>query len=157
LQDAAKVTPLASLLFLLPLRVNHALTGCTAPTARVITGLMTNTAPSGITNSIMIGLMLNMKRYILADTKVLIKLTLHLFMSSTNYKNRVDNGLRDMISFLSFNVNKNYLYTETLLVHLSLQKKVDVIFLQEPLWRTVRHAPSAKSKEGKEVIGLPLH
>jgi hypothetical protein len=54
-------------------------------------------------------------------------------------------------------VNKNYLYTETLLVHLSIQKKVDVIFLQEPPWRTIRHAPSATNLEGKEVIGPPLH
>jgi hypothetical protein len=72
-------------------------------------------------------------------------------MSSTNYKNRVDDGLRDTFSFFSFNVNKNYLYMETLLVHLSLQKKVDVIFLQEPPWRTIRHTPSVKSKKGKEV------
>jgi endonuclease/exonuclease/phosphatase family metal-dependent hydrolase len=78
-------------------------------------------------------------------------------MSSTNYENGVDNGLRDMISFFSFNANKNYLYTETLLVHLSLQKKVDVIFLQEPPWRTIRHAPSAMSEEGEEVVGPPLH
>jgi hypothetical protein len=78
-------------------------------------------------------------------------------MSSTNYENRADDGLRDMISFFSFNINKNYLYTETLLVHLSLQKKVDVIFLQEPPWRTIRQAPSVQSKEGKEVIGPPLH
>jgi hypothetical protein len=98
-----------------------------------------------------------MKRYALTDMKVLVDLTLHLFMSSTNYENRADNGLRDTISFFSFNANKNYLYTETLLVHLSLQKKVDVIFLQEPPWRTIRHTPSAKSKKGEEVIGPPLY
>jgi hypothetical protein len=46
---------------------------------------------------------------------------------------------------------------EMLLVYLSLQKKVDVIFLQEPPWRTIRHAPSAQSKEGEEVVGPPLH
>jgi endonuclease/exonuclease/phosphatase family metal-dependent hydrolase len=78
-------------------------------------------------------------------------------MSSTNYENGADNGLRDTISFFSFNANKNYLYTETLLVHLSLQKRVDVIFLQEPPWRTIRHTPSVKSREGKEVVRPPLH
>jgi hypothetical protein len=78
-------------------------------------------------------------------------------MSSTNSENWADSGLRDMISFFSFNANKNYLYTETLLVHLSLQKKVDVIFLQKPPWRTIRYTPSATNWEGKEVTRPPLH
>jgi hypothetical protein len=99
----------------------------------------------------------NMKRYAIADAKVLIDPTSLLSMSSTNNENWVDNGLRDTVSFFSFNANKNYLYTETLLVHLFLQKKVDVIFLQEPPWRTIRHAPSAKDLEGEEVVGPPLH
>jgi hypothetical protein len=132
LQDAAEVTPMASLLSHPPLRASCALTGCTALTARVITRQMTNAVYSGTIDSIEIGLMLNMKRYALTDAKVLADLTLHLFMSSTNYENGADNRLKDTISFFSFNVNKNYLYTETLLVHLSLQRKVDVIFLQEP-------------------------
>jgi hypothetical protein len=157
LQDAAEVTPLANLLSLPLLRVLHAPTGCTALTVRAITRQMSNTAPSGTIGSIKIGLMQNMKRYVFADMRVLIDLTSHLFMSSTNYENRVEEGLRDMISFFSFNINKNYLYMETLLVHLSLQKKVDIIFLQEPPWRTVRHTPSACSKEGEEVVGPPLH
>jgi hypothetical protein len=123
---------MASHLSHLPLRAKTALTGCTAQIVRAIMQQMTNAAPSGAINSIVIGSMLNMKRYALADMKVLIDLTLHLFMSSTNYENRADNGLKDTISFLSFNINKNYLYTETMLVHLSLQKKVDVLFLQEP-------------------------
>jgi endonuclease/exonuclease/phosphatase family metal-dependent hydrolase len=105
----------------------------------------------------MIGLMQNMRKYVLADMKVPIGLTLPLFMSSTNSENWADLGLRDTISFLSFNVNKNYLYMETLLVHLSIQRKVDVIFLQEPPWRTIRHAPSATSTVGKEVVGPLLH
>jgi hypothetical protein len=157
LQDAAEVTPMASHLFHPPLRAKLALTGATALIVRVITRQMISDARSGTTNSITIGSMLNMRRYALADVKVLINLTLHLFMSSTNYENGADNGLKDTISFLSFNVNKNYLYTETILVHLSLQKKVDVIFLQEPPWRTIRHAPSAVSEEGEEVSGPPLH
>jgi hypothetical protein len=157
LQIAAEETPIANYLSHLLLRVKPAPTGCTAPTARVITWRMTNAAFSGKTDSIVIGLMQNMKRYILADMRILISLTSHLFMSSTNSENWVDSGLRDTISFFSFNANKNYLYTETLLVHLSLQKKVDVIFLQEPPWRTIRHAPSATNLEGEEVIGPPLH
>jgi hypothetical protein len=118
---------------------------------------MTNAAPSGETSSIVIELTWNTKRYALADVKVLIDLTLHLLMSSTNNENWADSGLRDTVSFFSFNANKNYLYTETLLVHLSLQKKVDVIFLQEPPWRTIRCAPSVTNLEGKEIIGPPLH
>jgi hypothetical protein len=118
---------------------------------------VTNIAPFGINDSIAIGSMQNIKRYALTGAKVLIKLTLCHFISSTNYENGVDDGLKNTISFLSFNVNKNYLYTETLLVHLSLQKKVDIIFLQEPPWRTIRCAPSVKLKEGKEVVGPPLH
>jgi hypothetical protein len=143
LQNAAEATPLVSLLFLSSLRVNLALTGCTALIVRAIMGQMTNTAPSGIIGSIEIGLRLNMRRYAITDMRVLISLTLHLFMSSTNYENGADKGLKDMISIFSFNVNKNYLYTETLLVHLSLQKKVDIILLQEPPWRTIRHTLSA--------------
>jgi hypothetical protein len=157
LQDAAEETPMASHLSHPPLRAKPALTGCTALTARVITWQMTNATHSGTISSIKIGSMLNTKRYTLADVKVLIDLTSHLFMSSTNYENGVDNGLKDTISFFSFNANKNYLYTKTLLIHLSLQKKVDVIFLQEPPWRTIRHTPSAISKEGKVVAGPPLH
>jgi hypothetical protein len=132
-------------------------TGVTAPTVRVITRQMINAAHSGATDSIEIGLMRNMRRYVLADVKVPISLTSHPFMSSTNSESCTDLGLKDTISFLSFNVNKNYLYTETLLVHLSLQRKVDVIFIQEPPWRTIRHAPSATNLEGEEVIGPPLH
>jgi hypothetical protein len=147
LQDAAEVTPLVNCLFPPPLRAKPALTGCTALIARATMRQMTNVAPSGIISSIMIGSMQNMKRYALADAKVLIGLTSDPFMSSTNYENRAENGLKDTISFLSFNVNKNYLYTETLLVHLSLQKKVDVIFLQEPPWRTIRHTPSTSQLE----------
>jgi hypothetical protein len=157
LQAVAKETPMANCLSRLLLRVKHAPTGCTAPIVRAITQRMTNTAPSGKTDSIKIGLMRNIKRYALADVKVLIVLTSHLLMSSTNNENWADNGLRDMISFLSFNVNKNYLYMETLLVYLSLQRKVDVIFIQEPPWRTIRHTPSASNLEGKEVVGPPLH
>jgi hypothetical protein len=157
LQDAAEVIPIASLLSHPPLRATHVPTGVTALTVRVITRQMINNAHSGATDSIEIGSMWNMKRYVLVDVKVPIGLTSHLFMSSTNSENWADSGLRDTISFLSFNVNKNYLYMETLLVHLSIQRKVDVIFLQEPPWRTIRHAPSVSNLEGEEVVGPPLH
>jgi endonuclease/exonuclease/phosphatase family metal-dependent hydrolase len=123
----------------------------------VITRQTINDAHFGTTNSITIESMQNTKRYTLTDARVLIDLTSHPLMSSTNNENWVDSGLRDTISFFSFNANKNYLYTKTLLVHLSLQKKVDVIFLQEPPWRTIRHTPSAANLEGEEVIGPPLH
>jgi hypothetical protein len=157
LQDVAKVTPMANPLSHPLLKAMHVPTGATALTVRAITRQMINNACFGATDSIEIGSMRNMRRYVLADARVPIDLTLHLFMSSTNSESWADSGLRDMISFLSFNVNKNYLYTETLLVHLSIQRKVDVIFLQEPPWRTIRHAPSASNLEGEEVVGPPLH
>jgi hypothetical protein len=157
LQGAAEETPLANLLSHLLLKVMHVPTGVTALIARAITRQTTNAACSGTTDSIEIGSMQNMRRYVLADTKVPIGLMLHPFMSSTNSESCADSGLKDTIFFLSFNVNKNYLYMETLLVHLSLQRKVDVIFIQKPPWRTIRHAPLATSLEGKEVIGPPLH
>jgi hypothetical protein len=113
LQAAAKETPMASHLSHLLLRGKLAPTECTAPTVRAIMRQMTNAAPSGKTDSIVIGSMWNMKRYALADTKVLIDLISHPFMSSINNENWADSGLRDMISFFSFNANKNYLYTET--------------------------------------------
>jgi hypothetical protein len=157
LQDAAEVTPTASPLSHPLLKGMRAPTGATALVVRAITKQMISTARSGATDSIEIGLTWNMRRYVLTDAKVPIGLTSHLFMSSTNSENWADSGLRDTVSFLSFNVNRNYLYTETLLVHLSIQKKVDIIFLQEPPWRTIRHTPSVTNLEGEEVIGPPLH
>jgi hypothetical protein len=109
-QGAAEVIPMASHLSHPPLRAKPVLTGVTALIVRVITRQTIDDARSGTTDSIVIGLMWNMKRYALADVRVLIDLTSHLLMSSTNYENGADSGLRDTISFLSFNVNKNYLY-----------------------------------------------
>jgi hypothetical protein len=94
LQNAAKVTPMASHLSHPPLRAKPALIGVTALTVRAIMRQTINDAHSGATNSIVIRLMLNMKRYALTDAKVLIDLISHLLMSSTNYENGADNRLK---------------------------------------------------------------
>ena len=56
---------------------------------------------------------------------------------------------------LSFNVAKSW---DSLVVLLETQcKSLDIVFLQEPPWRLVCHAPSAHDKEGTEVWGSPRH
>jgi hypothetical protein len=117
LQGAAEVTLMANPLSHPLLKAMHVPIGATALVVRAITRQMISAACSGATDSIVIGSMQSMKRYILADVRVLIDLTSHLFMSSTNSENCADFGLKDTVSF---NVNKNYLYMETILVHLSL-------------------------------------
>ena len=66
--------------------------------------------------------------------------------------------VRSLISKLrvfTFNIAKSY---ESLNVFLEREcNKFDVLFLQEPPWRLIRHAPSATDKEGSEVIGSPRH
>lgn len=56
---------------------------------------------------------------------------------------------------LTFNIAKSW---DELVVLLESQcKSLDIVFLQEPPWRLIRHAPSARSKEGAEVWGSPRH
>ena len=56
---------------------------------------------------------------------------------------------------VSFNIAKSW---DKLVVLLESQcKSLDIAFLQEPPWRLIRHAPSARSKEGAEVWGSPRH
>ncbi|TEB14657.1 hypothetical protein FA13DRAFT_1651748, partial [Coprinellus micaceus] len=59
------------------------------------------------------------------------------------------------IRILSFNIAKSW---DQLVVLLESQcKSFDIVFLQEPPWRLIRHAPSATNKEGTEVRGSPRH
>ncbi|TFK17354.1 hypothetical protein FA15DRAFT_576550, partial [Coprinopsis marcescibilis] len=59
------------------------------------------------------------------------------------------------IRVLSFNVAQNFLHVDTILE--SSKEDFDIIFVQEPPWRTVRHAPSTTTREGDAVIGAPNH
>ncbi len=56
---------------------------------------------------------------------------------------------------LSFNVAKNFLLVDSLLN--LLVNEFDILFLQEPAWRTICMAPSTVSREGDEVVGAPRH
>ncbi|TFK20617.1 hypothetical protein FA15DRAFT_569263, partial [Coprinopsis marcescibilis] len=59
------------------------------------------------------------------------------------------------IRVLSFNVARNYLHVDALLE--SLKEDFNIIFIQEPPWRTVRHAPSTMTRRGDAVIRAPHH
>ena len=55
----------------------------------------------------------------------------------------------------TFNIAKNF---RDLDVFLERNVKLfDVLFIQEPPWQLIRHAPSAVSREGTEVRGAPKH
>ena len=59
------------------------------------------------------------------------------------------------IRVISFNIAKS---PNDVVVLLESQcKSLDIIFLQEPPWRLICHAPSAQDKEGTKVWGLPRH
>ncbi len=60
--------------------------------------------------------------------------------------------VENKIRVLSFNVAKNFLLVDSLLN--LLVNEFDILFSQEPAWRTIRMAPSTVSREGDEVVGL---
>jgi len=53
------------------------------------------------------------------------------------------------------NVNRNNLLLESILA--SSIDDFDIIFIQEPPWRLIRHAPSGVNPEGEPVIGTAIH
>jgi len=53
------------------------------------------------------------------------------------------------------NVNRNSLLLECILA--SSIDDFDIIFIQEPPWRLIRHAPSGVAPEGDPVIGTVIH
>src|SRR6188768_4008648 len=53
------------------------------------------------------------------------------------------------------NVNKNRLHLDMLLE--LCKNDFDIIFVQEPPWSLICHAPSAQDVEGEQVIGAPNH
>ena len=59
------------------------------------------------------------------------------------------------IRIVTFNVAKNYMYLDTILEN--LKSSTDILFVQEPPWQLIRHAPSASSREGEAVVGAPQH
>ncbi|KAJ3522438.1 hypothetical protein NMY22_g11892 [Coprinellus aureogranulatus] len=59
------------------------------------------------------------------------------------------------IRICTFNIAKNFRDLDVF-----LERNVndfDVLFIQEPPWQLIRHAPSAVSREGTEVRGAPKH
>src|SRR5882672_8499051 len=59
------------------------------------------------------------------------------------------------VDIYSQNINKNFDYTSDVLE--MKRSSCDVIFLQEPPWRTVRYTVSTKDREGDPVLGPPIH
>ena len=59
------------------------------------------------------------------------------------------------ICVLTFNIAKHYMHLDVLLE--TLKDDFDVLFIQEPPWQLLRHAPSAQSLEGERVVGAPMH
>jgi len=53
------------------------------------------------------------------------------------------------------NVNRNVALLESILA--SSMERFDIIFIQEPPWWLIRHAPSGASTEGELVIGTTIH
>ena len=79
----------------------------------------------------------------------------------TDTSNESDDELEGLLRYesvgvLSFNIQKNSLYTSVLLESLK-DSNYDILFLQEPPWGIVRKAPSSSSKDGDPVIGAPTH
>jgi hypothetical protein len=66
----------------------------------------------------------------------------------------VDNGMVGSIHIISHNVNHSYEHVETLLQTVGV---ADILFIQEPPRRLIRHTFSASSDEGEAVMGAPLH
>ncbi|KXN92361.1 hypothetical protein AN958_08376 [Leucoagaricus sp. SymC.cos] len=62
--------------------------------------------------------------------------------------------VKDVHIFLQ-NVNKNYAHVDYVLE--SLKDNFDILFFQEPPWRTIRQTVSTTSAEGDDVVGAPKH
>jgi hypothetical protein len=59
------------------------------------------------------------------------------------------------VRIFSQNVAKNYLHVDYLLE--CLKDTFDILFVQEPPWRTVRTTVSTTNPEGADVVGAPKH
>ncbi|KXN83940.1 hypothetical protein AN958_00791 [Leucoagaricus sp. SymC.cos] len=64
-------------------------------------------------------------------------------------------GVMRDVRIFSQNVNRNYGHIDMLLDN--IKDSFDVIFLQEPPWRTIRQTVSVTLPEGDDVVGTPKH
>jgi hypothetical protein len=53
------------------------------------------------------------------------------------------------------NVNRNYALLDSVLA--SRSDEFDLLFVQEPPWNLIRHAPSAATRAGEAVVGAPIN
>jgi len=58
------------------------------------------------------------------------------------------------IKIFSQNVQKNNLIVNTIL---ETQFSFNIIFIQEPSWTTIHFISSSKSRESKDLVGVPSH
>jgi hypothetical protein len=61
----------------------------------------------------------------------------------------------DNLCIYSQNVGKKHNWTITLLER--MKTAIDVLFLQEPPWATVRYTASLTEKDGTPIKGPPIH
>ncbi|KAF8955880.1 hypothetical protein BDZ97DRAFT_1672757, partial [Flammula alnicola] len=61
----------------------------------------------------------------------------------------------DEVRVLSWNVARDGMSLDVILS--TCTNIYDIIFVQEPPWRHIRTAPSAKTRKGEDVIGAPNH
>jgi hypothetical protein len=93
-----------------------------------------------------------MPRYVLSKSVAGSHSTVLFLMSSSNPRNR-GGTLVEGIRIVTFNIAKDYTLVDVLLK--TSKKDFDILFLQEPPWRTIRHAPSATDREGAPIVGSP--
>jgi len=60
----------------------------------------------------------------------------------------------DVLKLFSQNVCKNSLIVNTIL---ETQASFNIVFIQEPLWLTIRTILKSTSSEGEELVGVPHH
>jgi len=58
------------------------------------------------------------------------------------------------LKIFSQNIRKNNFIINTIL---EVNQDFDIIFIQEPLWMTIRNIPSATNAKGTPLIGVPNH
>ncbi|KXN86855.1 hypothetical protein AN958_09435 [Leucoagaricus sp. SymC.cos] len=63
-------------------------------------------------------------------------------------------AVKDVCVF-SQNVNRNYAHVDYLLEN--VKDTFDVLFIQEPPWRTIRQTVSTTSEEGNDIVSVPKH
>jgi len=74
-------------------------------------------------------------------------------LNSFSYEQHCNMILKNLKIF-SQNVWKNNFLINTIL---EINQSFDIIFIQEPLWTTLRIIPSSKNYEGIPLVGIPNH